>query len=220
MVRDRDTAEILRFAQDDKVVWSDDDVVWLGDNVDWLGDNLVFAGRFDCRAILVLVVDNLLWKEILARGFGFLLFGHLREAGFDDFFEEWGGEGFVGGEAHRTFGDFKFGEFGLKFVEDEAAHREKAAMVFEGGNGADAAVVFEGGDAIADGFDGGFGAGGADRGAHGLECGFGGFGEASEIVGDGFCVGVRRGFGGAFCGDAGLRRFFHGSNSFGCGCEL
>ena len=38
MVRDRDTAEILRFAQDDKVVWSDDDVVWLG-------DNLVFAGR-------------------------------------------------------------------------------------------------------------------------------------------------------------------------------
>ena len=45
MVRDRDTAEILRFAQDDKVVWSDDDVVWLGDNVDWLGDNLVFAGR-------------------------------------------------------------------------------------------------------------------------------------------------------------------------------
>ena len=38
MVRDRDTAEILRFAQDDKVVCSDDDVVWLG-------DNLVFAGR-------------------------------------------------------------------------------------------------------------------------------------------------------------------------------
>jgi len=62
-------------------------------------------------------------------------------------------------------------------------------MIFEGGDGADAAVVFEGGDAVAEGYGGVFGAGGEDGGADGLESGFGGFGEAGEILNHGFVVG-------------------------------
>jgi len=81
-----------------------------------------------------------------------VLLGHLEEAGFNDFFEEGGGEGFVGGEADGTFAHFEAGELGAEFVDDEVAHGEEAAMVFEGGDGADVAVVFEGGDAVADGF--------------------------------------------------------------------
>jgi hypothetical protein len=86
-----------------------------------------------------------------------LFFGDLGEAGFDDFFEEGGGEGFVGGEADCAFAYFKVGEVGAECVDDEIAHGEEAAVVFEGGDGADTAVVFESGDAVADGFDGAFG---------------------------------------------------------------
>ena len=57
---------------------------------------------------------------------------------------------------------------GAEFVDDDVAHGEEAAVIFEGGDGDDAAVVFEGGDAVADGFGGAFGAGGEDGGADGL----------------------------------------------------
>jgi hypothetical protein len=79
-------------------------------------------------------------------------------------------------------------------------------MVFEGGDGDDAAVVFEGGDAVAEGFDCGFWAGGEDGGADGLEGGVSGFGEVGKIVGDGLIV---RRFDGAFWG-GGSGGFFHG----------
>ncbi len=126
----------------------------------------------------------------------------MSQAGFDDFFEERCGEGFVGGEADCAFGDFEFREFGAEFVDDEIAHGEEAAVVFEGGDGADAAVVFKGGYAVTDGFDGAFGAGREDGGADFLESGFGGFGEAGVVVGDGCFVG---GVGLAFCGGGAVR---------------
>ena len=115
-------------------------------------------------------------------------FGHLGEAGFDDFFEEGGGDGLVDREADGAFAHFEAGEFGAEFVDDEVAHGEEAAMIFEGGDGDDAAVVFEGGDAVAEGFGCGFGARGEDGGADGLQSGFGGLVEEGEISGDGFIV--------------------------------
>jgi len=82
----------------------------------------------------------------LAVGLDLAFFGHLGEAGFDDFFEERRGKRFVDGEADCAFGDFEAGELGAEFVDDEVAHGEEAAVIFEGGDGADRAVVFEGGD--------------------------------------------------------------------------
>ena len=148
-------AEILRFAQDDNAFSLD--VI--------CGVRGISTGRF---------------RLLFGEGF----FGHLGEAGFDDFLEEGRGDGFVGGEPDGAFAHLELGEFGAEFVDDEVAHGEEAAMIFEGGDGADAAVMFEGGDTVADGFDGAFGTGGEDCGANFLKSGFGGFGKARVVGGD------------------------------------
>ena len=182
-------AEILRCAQDDNVVL--------------LGNKLL-----DSETIAAIAMGAMSFRTaFLAGGFGFCFLGHLGEAGFDDFFQEGGGEGAVDGEADGAFGDVEAGEIGAEFVDDEVAHGEEAAVVFEGGDGADGAVVFEGGDAVAEGFDGFAGAGGEDGGADGLEGGASGLGEAREIFGDG--LGVGRGTRGAFWRSDAVWGLFH-----------
>ena len=121
------------------------------------------------------------------------LFGDdLGEAGLDHFFDEGGGEGFVGGELDGAFGEGVGLQVALELFDD-AGGGEEAAVVGEGREPDDDLAVSEGGDFIADGFGGGWREGGADGGADFLQGGMRGFGHGGEVGVDVFRSGAGSG---------------------------